>query len=693
MLTILVGVVVLFGWATGIPALQSIFPNQVSMKASTALAFILSGVSLALLAPETVTPRMRRLSQLCAGAVLALALLALAEYVFGWNAGIDEAVVRDTSSVGLPFPGRMAPNTAYNFAAIGLALLLMEVARPRVHVLARWLALSALLVGLAALSGYAYSVGALYGIASYTPMALNTSLAFVILAIGIFCARPRSEVAELLTGDTVSGLLARRLLPAAVILPFVLGWVGLQGQRAGLYDTEFGTALFATVTTLLFVVLVWWNGQSLQRMEGKRRQAEAKALRLSEELEQRVTERTRELAARNDALSSEMQKRQQTETALQDSERRYRRVVDNANDIIYRTDDSGRFTFYNPTVTRVLGYDDSELLGRHYLDLVAPAFQRDASCIYRRQLTQRLANTYYEFPALAKDGTERWVGQNVQLLLEHDCVVGFQAVARDISERKQVEEILRQSEERFARAFEFAAIGMAMVSPEGRWLKVNQALCALVGYSADELLGLTFQAITHPDDLNADLELKRRLLAGEIQTHQMEKRYLHPSGSIVWASLSVSLVRDSEGQPLYFISQIEGIGERKRVESALLRQNAELAALSRMGRALSRLSEPDQLLEQIFQVIGTVLDNRNLYIALYDEAGGSISFPVYTIDAKRVVEPSRLLANGLTECIIRSKKPVFLPHDVVNVRMAWVSSRRAEPRSAIWVSRCWPAIR
>ena len=134
----------------------------------------------------------------------------------------------------------------------------------------------------------------------------------------------------------------------------------------------------------------------------------------------------------------------------------------------------------------------------------------------------------------------------------------------DISERKESEEALRLSEERFSNAFEYAAIGMALVSLNGRWLKVNQALCDSIGYSAKELSGKTFQDITHPDDLEADLANVRQLLDGEISSYKMEKRYFHKEGRVVWALLGVSLLRDKQNKPLYFISQIEDISEIKR---------------------------------------------------------------------------------------------------------------------------------
>jgi PAS domain S-box-containing protein len=136
-------------------------------------------------------------------------------------------------------------------------------------------------------------------------------------------------------------------------------------------------------------------------------------------------------------------------------------------------------------------------------------------------------------------------------------------------ERKQAEEALRQSGERFRAAFEHSAIGMALVSPEGNWLKVNKWVCDIVGYTADELMAKTFQDITHTEDLDTDLAFVRQMLAGEIESYQMEKRYFDKDGHIVWVLLTVSLVWDEQGAPLHFISQIQDITERKREQEAI----------------------------------------------------------------------------------------------------------------------------
>jgi PAS domain S-box-containing protein len=128
---------------------------------------------------------------------------------------------------------------------------------------------------------------------------------------------------------------------------------------------------------------------------------------------------------------------------------------------------------------------------------------------------------------------------------------------------------LHESNARFREAFDYAAIGMALIGLDGQWLQVNTAVCQMMGYTAEELHKLTFQDLTHPDDLNLDLANVRQLLDGQIPTYQMEKRYFHKQGRVIWAVLSVSLVRDASGTPLYFISQIQDKTPQKEAEAAL----------------------------------------------------------------------------------------------------------------------------
>ncbi|HEY2975620.1 MAG TPA: diguanylate cyclase [Pyrinomonadaceae bacterium] len=140
---------------------------------------------------------------------------------------------------------------------------------------------------------------------------------------------------------------------------------------------------------------------------------------------------------------------------------------------------------------------------------------------------------------------------------------------RYIAEQKRISQALVESEEHFRNAFDYAAIGMALLSPKGNWLRVNRSLCEIVGYSEAELLVSDFQAITHRDDLGNDLAEIYRMISGEILTCQVEKRYIHKLGHDVWVSSGASLVRDAQGNPLHLIFQIQDITERKRAEAAI----------------------------------------------------------------------------------------------------------------------------
>ena len=147
--------------------------------------------------------------------------------------------------------------------------------------------------------------------------------------------------------------------------------------------------------------------------------------------------------------------------------------------------------------------------------------------------------------------------------------VRIRGARQDVTALRAREAQLREAEERFRLAFDEAPIGVALVAPDGHWLRVNRALCNIVGYSPEEMLQLSFQDITHPDDVGADLEYVRRLLSGEIRTNEIEKRYVHADGHVVWIQLNVSLARDEAGEPLHFITQIQDISGRKATEEKL----------------------------------------------------------------------------------------------------------------------------
>jgi len=172
--------------------------------------------------------------------------------------------------------------------------------------------------------------------------------------------------------------------------------------------------------------------------------------------------------------------------------------------------------------------------------------------------TSHNLETEFIFP----DGHRGWFRLIIQPVTE-----GIAIYSEEITERKLAEQALAESESAFRASFHQAAVGMAQVGLDGSWVRVNQRLCDIVGYPAEELLRLSFQEITYPDDLGADLESVGRVLSGEIDSYSLEKRYIRKDQSLVWINLTVGLVRESSDAPAYFVSVVEDITERKHASS------------------------------------------------------------------------------------------------------------------------------
>ncbi len=282
---ILVGCLALVGWVLNITALKSILPGLVTMKANTALAFVLAGVSLWILCAEQTDQRMRRIARACAAIVALIGFLTLGEYLSGWDLGIDQLLFEEAlGAVGTFAPGRMAPTTALNFLVIGLALVALDA--PRGLRAVQMFTLAAGVIGLLNFMGYAYGVKALYGLASHTQMAVHTAAAFIVLSVGLLFARPERGLMAIASSDGAGGVVARRLLPAALGVPFLLGWLRLIGQRAGFYSTEFGVAIFAVSTVIVLAVVTWSNAGLLYRTDVERKRAEEAARQARESAEE-----------------------------------------------------------------------------------------------------------------------------------------------------------------------------------------------------------------------------------------------------------------------------------------------------------------------------------------------------------------------------------------------------------------------
>jgi len=238
-------------------------------------------------------------------------------------------------------------------------------------------------------------------------------------------------------------------------------------------------------------------------------------------------------------------------------------IYRNAGEAIAVFDRHGTIEEVNPAFAALHGAPAEELAGRPAAALAAGA---EIGAEQRAILAElrRAGRWRGETWAPRRDGTSVPVALDLAALRdEREQVTGFVALCTDISERKAREIALRDSEKRFRDVMEFAPIGMVLVGLDGRLLKVNQALCDILGYPRTELEGMSFEQITHPDDLAPDLANRRQLLEGSLPVIRAEKRYLHRDGRVVWVQLTAALLRDSHGVPQCFDAQVEDITERK----------------------------------------------------------------------------------------------------------------------------------
>ncbi len=266
--TVLAGALVLWGWHTDDEYLKSFMHiSWVATHPLVAMQFILAGASLLLLQAEPLS-RWRRYAGVVLGAtVVVIAVLKLIGYQYNWERGVDTYLFYFKLGVS-----RMSPNAAFSFLLIGLALVLMDVqVRGRAY-LSQICVIAATVIGLLSMSSYFHNVLLLYGVSGFVPVVPDTATEFLILCFGLLCARPHREPVATIISTTEGGSVARRLLPAAFVIPLLLDWVRIQVES--LYGYEFGFSLFTLLNILAFALLIWWNAASLSRVDAERRRSE-----------------------------------------------------------------------------------------------------------------------------------------------------------------------------------------------------------------------------------------------------------------------------------------------------------------------------------------------------------------------------------------------------------------------------------
>lgn len=334
---------------------------------------------------------------------------------------------------------------------------------------------------------------------------------------------------------------------------------------------------------------------------------------------------------------------------LQQSEERYRSLVEMSPDWIWEFDENHIFTYVSPKVRDLLGFEPEELLGKNAFDPM------------RTYEADRVDNEFFPitekqkpFHGLIninrhKDGHPVIIESSGVPLFDEDGVFrGYRGVDRDVTDRVEAEKKNKKLEARFQTTFAQMAVGMVQIAPDGHFLQTNQKMCELLGYSEDELLQKTFLDITHPNDIDQDKQLAQSLLDGTNESVTLEKRYIHKTGHPVWVKITGSLVRTTEGEPDYFIAIIEDIAQQKEAEENLKESETRFRGVFQQMAVGTLLADPqerflvvndkmceivgytqDELLDKTFLDITHPDDlpkNKDIVARLLDRTLKSISF-------------------------------------------------------------------
>ncbi|HMA37693.1 MAG TPA: ATP-binding protein [Chloroflexia bacterium] len=434
---VLIGLLVLAGRLWGLDSLKAVLLGPMSMKANTALALVLAGTALELLAAAGAGGRQQLLGRLGATAAGLLALLTLSQDLFHWDLGIDQWLFREPSTALLTVaPGRMDPNTVFNFLLLSAALVLQGTHHRVAPILAQLLALGSGLISLLALIGYFYHITSLYSLGRDSQMAPPTAIAFLVLAIGTFFARPDRALMATLSSQGPGGVLLRRLGPAVILIPVALGWLIYLGYQAHFYLIALGLPLLVVSSTIILGALTWVSARAADQIYVQRQQQALDALR-HEATERRHAE---EALWASEALY-------RAEEALRSSEARYRTIVDTSQDAIALTDLHGTILFCNQSTAALLGTTRiADLVGTNIFALLAP---EDRPRAFRRARAVRdgqpIANVEYQ--VLRRDGSRCPVELSATHVLDgRGRPGGFVVCCRDLTERRRAEAARRAQE-------------------------------------------------------------------------------------------------------------------------------------------------------------------------------------------------------------------------------------------------------
>ncbi|HEX7811149.1 MAG TPA: PAS domain S-box protein [Burkholderiales bacterium] len=537
------GGIVLIGWLFDIQSLKSISPDWVRMKVNTAACFILCGLSLLCLSGDGIGSRVRGAGRIFAAVVAFVALLTLVEHLLGSDFGIDQALMPQPPTDADPAsPGRMSAATAFSLLLMGVALLWMDSNNRRGYRLALALALVTAVAAILVIAGYLYGVSSPYAFSPLMSMPLPTAVLLFAASLGILCAKSDNGPLGILTAEGIGSTMARRILPLAVILPLLLGWLRLLGERAGYYGFEFGLALFATSNVVVFATLVWIAGVSLNRGD---------------------TERVK------------------TEEGLRRSEASLANAQRIANMGNWDLDIKANKLHWSDQIYRIFGIDKAHFEGTYeeFLKRVHPEDRQRLEAAQRAALAGE-APLNIEHRIVLPDGSIKVVHERGDLSRDAQAQPQFlTGTVLDITERRRAEAALIESEERYRRIIELSPDAI-FIHQEGRWVFANSASARVLGVEdPSQLVGESPLDYIHPDIHDMVKERWKQLYEEKLPVDAAEMKWIKPDGNIVYLETRAVPVAWKQRPAAQVIAR--NITERKRTEAALRSYAARLQGMSR----------------------------------------------------------------------------------------------------------------
>ena len=485
-----------------------------------------------------------------------------------------------------------------------------------------------------------------------------------------------------------------RTLIVATVLPRLTEYhealnqyISFQEQRA----RELETALDVTTTrarhqtiALIAIVVVIASGLAvfvavnIGRHIGRRVRAEEALHTAHRELETRIAERTSDLIAANEQLQKEIASRRSVEEELRASQDRYRQIVESAKDMIYRLTPSGRVTFANAAAAKLVGRPADECVGMHFLSFTRKDFRAQALSFYREQVERKTPITYLELPLATQDNSETWVGQNVQLIFEGDKVLEVQAVSRDVTQRKLVENQLLESEQRYRDLFTFAPLGIYQSALDGSIVTANKEMAHILGYeSVDELMKLNIAR-----DIYCDPNERQRLVDAydpRGYASELELKWKKKDGKPIWIELTAHSVRHHEEPTEHFEGYVRDVTARKRMEY-------ERQVIADIIQGVIATTDLDELLALVHREISKCLYAENCFVALSDDDTKLVRYPFWVDKLDPCPDP-RPPGVGFSGCVLRTGQPML-----VSPELTEEMSQRGEVEKSGSSSKSWLGV-